>query len=80
VAKVPRTEIVKRSDDMKGFVVLLRRWVVKRTFSWFGRKRRLAKNFENVAETLATCVTLASIQLALKRFARAYVVNACSVR
>jgi ubiquinone/menaquinone biosynthesis C-methylase UbiE len=31
-----RLEIVRRSDDMKGFVVLPRRWVVERTFSWFG--------------------------------------------
>ena len=53
VAKVPllRMEIVKRNDDMKGFVVLPRRWVVERTFSWFGRNRRLAKDFENLAET-----------------------------
>jgi transposase len=48
-----------------------RRWVVERTFSWFGRNRRLAKDFENLAETLATFVTLASIQLALGRLARA---------
>ena len=47
-----------------------RRWVVERTFSWFGRNRRLAKDFENLAETLATFGTLASIQLALKRLAR----------
>jgi transposase len=40
-------EIVKRSDDTKGLVVLPRRWVVERTFSWFG-------------ETLASFVTLAS--------------------
>ena len=46
-----------------GGVVLPRRWVVERTFSWFGRNRRLAKDFENLAETLATFVTLASIQL-----------------
>jgi transposase len=73
VAKAPllRMEIVKRSDDMNGFVVLPRRWVVERTFSWFGRNRRLAKDFENLAETLATFVTLTSIQLALRRFARA---------
>lgn len=73
VAKVPllRMEIVKRSDDMKGFVVLPRRWVVERTFSWFGRNRRLAKDFENLAETLVTFVTLASIQIALRRLARA---------
>jgi transposase len=73
VAKVPRLRlaIVKRSDDMKGFVVLPRRWVVERTFSWFGRNRRLAKDFENLAETLVTFVTLASIQLAIRRLARA---------
>jgi len=66
-----RTEIVKWSDDMNGFVVLPRRRVVERTFSWFGRNRRLAKDFENLAETLASLVTLASIQLALRRLARA---------
>jgi transposase len=73
VEKVPllRVEIVKRSDDMKGFVVLPRRWVIERTFCWFGRNRRLAKDFENLAETLASFVTLASIQLALRRLARA---------
>ena len=37
--------------------------------SWFGRNWRLAKDFENLAETLATFVTLASIQLALRRLA-----------
>jgi transposase len=73
VAKVPRLRlaIVKRSDDMKGFVVLPRRWVVERTFSWFGRNRRLAKDFENLTETLVTFVTLASIQLAIRRLAMA---------
>ena len=72
VAKVPdlRIEIVKRSDDMTGFVVLPRRWVVERTFSWFGRNRRLAKDHENLADTLLAFVTLASIQIALRRLAR----------
>ena len=72
MAKVPRLRlaIVKRCDTMKGFAVLPRRWVVERTFSWFGRNRRLAKDFENLAETLATFVTLACIQLALRRLAR----------
>src|SRR5262249_59943322 len=61
LAKVPRLrmEIVKRSDDRKGFVVLPHRWVVERTFSWFGRNRRLAKDFENLAETLGAFVALA---------------------
>jgi transposase len=55
---------------MRGFVVLPCRWVVERTFCWFGGNRRLAKDFENLAETLATFVTLSSIQLALGRLAR----------
>ena len=72
VAKMPvlRMEIVKRSDDMRGFVVLPRRWVVERTSSWFGRNRRLAKDFENLADTLTAFVALASIQLAIRRLAR----------
>jgi hypothetical protein len=52
-------------------VVLPRRRVVERTFSWFGRNLRLARDFENLAETMAAFVTLASIELALRRLARA---------
>lgn len=72
VAKSPglRIEIVKRNDDMKGFVVLPRRWVVERTFSWFGRNRCLAKDWENLADTLRAFVTLAPIQLAIRRLTR----------
>jgi transposase len=54
-----RLEIVKRGDGQKGFVVLPRRWVVERTFSWFGRNRRIAKDYENLGLTLAAFVTLA---------------------
>ncbi|UOM36732.1 transposase [Acuticoccus sp. I52.16.1] len=63
-------EIVRRSDDTRGFVVQPRRWVVERCFSWFGRNRRLAKDYENLADTLAAFVAIASIRLALKRLAR----------
>ena len=72
VARSPglRLEIIKRTDDIKGFVVLPRRWVVERTFSWFGRNRRLAKDYENLAETLTAFVTLAAIQIAIRRLAR----------
>jgi transposase len=67
---VLRLEIVNRSDDLKGFIVLPRRWVVERTFSWFGRNRRIAKDYENLAKTLAAFVTLARIQIAIRRRAR----------
>ena len=65
-----RVEIVKRPDDSSGFIVLPRRWVVERTFSWFGRNRRLAKDYENLADALAAFITLACIQLAVRRLAR----------
>lgn len=39
-------EIVKRSDDVKGFKVLPRRWVVERTFGWLIQSRRLIRDHE----------------------------------
>jgi hypothetical protein len=56
-----------------------RNGVVERTFSWFGRNRCLAKDLENLAETLVTFVTLASIELGLRRLARekAVLVEVC---
>jgi|SRR5215831_5163047 len=66
-----RLKIVNRRDDKRGFVVLPCLWVVERTFSWFGRNRCLARDSENLAETLATFVTIASILLALRRLTRA---------
>jgi hypothetical protein len=53
---------------MSGFVV--RRWVVEATFL-VRPKCRLAKDFENLAAPPATFVTIASIQLAVRRSARA---------
>lgn len=61
------TEIVRRSDTAKGFEVLPRRWVVERTFAWFGRCRRLAKDFENLTRSALAFLKLASIRLMLRR-------------
>ena len=55
-------EIVKPSDDRKGFVGPAAPLVIERVFSWFGRNRRFAKDFENLAETLDAFVALASIR------------------
>jgi len=65
-----RLEIVRRTPDPVGFEVILKRWVVERTFSWFGRNRRLAKDFENRAQSPMAFVTLAVIQFGMRRIAR----------
>src|SRR5450756_2496132 len=54
-------EIVKRSDQAKGFVVLPKRWVVERTLAWLNRCRRLAKDGENLNRKALAFLRLASI-------------------
>lgn len=67
-----RLEIVKRSPTAAhGFVVLPKRWIVERSFAWFGRNRRLAKDFEQLIATATAMLHLASIQLLIRRLARA---------
>src|SRR6202041_4087124 len=61
------TEIVKRSDHAKGFVVLPRRWVVERTIAWLNRCRRLAKDWENLNRKARAFLRLASIRLMLRK-------------
>jgi hypothetical protein len=51
--------------------------VVERAFSWFGPTGRLAKDFKNLAETLATFVTVASIQPARRRLVRDLPLTGC---
>jgi putative transposase len=62
-----RLEIVKRTDDMKGFVLLPRRWIVERTFGWLGRYRRLSKDYEEQTRNSETMIRLAMINLMLHR-------------
>lgn len=57
------TEIVTRSDQVKGFVALPKRWIVERTLAWLNRNRRLAKDFENRMRYALAFVHLASIRL-----------------
>jgi transposase len=46
-------EVVKLPEAKKGFVLLPRRWVVERSFGWMARFRRLARDYERLASTLA---------------------------
>lgn len=66
-----RLEIVKRSDNVKGFVVLPRRWVVERTFGWLGRYRRFSKDYEQLTSSSEAMIHIAMIGLMVKRLAAA---------
>jgi putative transposase len=63
-------EIVKRSDDIKGFQVLPRRWVVERTFGWLGRYRRLSKDYEGLTESSQALIYAAMIHIMVKRLVK----------
>lgn len=63
-------EIVKRSDDVKGFKVLPRRWVVERTFGWLGRYRRLSKDYEGLTKSSQAFVYAAMIHIMIRRLGR----------
>src|SRR3984885_6702337 len=62
-------QIVKRSDAHR-FVVLPKRWIVERTFAWISRNRRLARDFERYARTVAAFFRLAMIRIMLRRLTR----------
>jgi transposase len=62
-----QVEIVKRSDQAKGFVALPKRWIVERTLAWLGRCRRLAKDWESLNRKALAFVRLASIRLMLRK-------------
>ena len=61
--------VVKHAAPKPGFVLLPKRWVVERTFAWLGRFRRLARDYERLAETLAGWHWVAAVTLMLHRFA-----------
>jgi transposase len=61
------TEIIRRSDRAKGFVVVHKRWIVERTIGWLGRCRRLAKDWENLNRNALAFLRLASIRLMLRK-------------
>lgn len=62
-----KVEIIKRSDHVKGFVLLPKRWIVERTIAWLNRCRRLAKDWECFNRKALAFLHLASIRLMLRR-------------
>jgi transposase len=65
-----RVQIVKRSGDQTGFVVLPRRWVVERTLAWITRHRRCTRDYEGLPAHHEAMVCWAMIRITSQRLAR----------
>lgn len=63
-------QVVKRSDA-PGFHVVPWRWVVERTFAWFGNFRRLSKDYERTTSSSEAFLWLANSRILLRRLSRA---------
>ncbi|WP_130589623.1 IS5 family transposase [Neochlamydia sp. S13] len=61
--------IIKRSKQ-KGFHLQAKRWIVERTFAWFGKCRRLSKDYETLTNTSQAFLYLAMIRLMVRRIAQ----------
>ena len=66
-----RLEIARRCDDVKGFKVLPRRWVVQRTFGWWFKSRRLCRDYEVRPDHSAAMIRTCVIRIMLRRWAAA---------
>jgi len=64
-------EIVSRQQGVKGFVLLAKRWVVERTFSWHDRCRRHSKDYERRTDSSEAMVKVSAIGLMVRRLAPA---------
>jgi putative transposase len=60
-------EVVHRDKTTKGFVVLPHRWIVERTFSWFGHFHRLDKEHEELLEVSEAMCYWAMVHLMVRR-------------
>ena len=72
-------EIIKRSDAVKGFKLLPRRWVVERTFGWMGRYRRLSRDYERLSNSSEAMVYWAMTRLMGRRLTRPPLRKLCAV-
>ncbi len=60
-------EMVKRSDDVKGFAVLPKRWIGERTNGWFGKFRILSKEYERTIQSSRADILHAMSMIMLRR-------------
>jgi putative transposase len=61
--------MVKRSDDVKGFKVIPKRWLVERSLGWLNRQRRLSKDYERTIASSEAWIQLTFVDLMARRLA-----------
>jgi putative transposase len=59
--------IVLKKENQKGFQILSKRWVIERSNAWISRNRRLARDYERLAESSEAFIYVAMIRLCLRR-------------
>ncbi len=62
--------IVKLTDDLTGFEVIPRRWVVERTLAWISKHRRCVRDYETLPEQAEAMVYIAMIMTMSRRLTR----------
>jgi putative transposase len=65
-----RLEVLERPAGTKSFVVIKKRWVVERTFSWLVANRRLARDYERKSCHSEAFIYLAMCRLMLARLVK----------
>jgi putative transposase len=62
-----RIEVVSRPPGSKGFVLLPKRWVVERTWAWYGRDRRNNKDYERRIASSEARIRISAVHHMLRR-------------
>jgi len=62
-------QLVHKAEGQRGFAVLPKRWIVERTFAWFGGYRRLSKDYEYLPAVSEAMVQLSAIRMMIRRIA-----------
>lgn len=61
---------ILKVGNQKGFQVLPKRWVIERTNAWITRNRRMARDYERLAQSSESFIYILMIRLGLRRLAK----------
>ena len=64
-----RLEIIRRCDEVRGFQILPKRWIIERTFGWFCKSRSLCRDYEVLPDHSAAVIRICMIRIMIRRLA-----------